>query len=170
MAIDHRRTAGVRHVGPQLRLLGLRGHRGDERVLGSRNAGGKGTDGHADDEDRNDEVPDQPMVRPLERRGGPTIAQHRRRAVWKHERKAEGVGAVERREEETGQDRRLKERAHGQHRRLTQIGERVRTAEILRPFLLRRRIEIPGERPEQDDHDRGRDDLPERTRGRNHAG
>ena len=55
-------------------------------------------------------------------------------------------------------------------RGLAEVGERVVAAGELRAGLLPRGVEVAHERSEQHDHDRGRDDLPQRARGRDHAG
>ena len=86
------------------------------------------------------------------------------------QRENKRISRIQHRQQDTRQHCGLEQCPHRYHSRFTQIGQRIGTTCADGAGLLCGGIQIPCQRPQQNDHDGRRDDLPQRPRGRNHPG
>ena len=169
MQFDHRRLTFFRDIGAQRRRRPKVREAANGNVLIARDVDEAREYCGGDDTRRREHHPCQGVVAG---HGGIAFAAkcNRRRLGGVHHREPKGIERVEERQQNARQNCRLKERADRDHRRLAQIGQGIGTACRLRTRFLCGGIDVARQRAQKNDDNRGRDDLAQSARGRDHAG
>ena len=169
MQFDHCALALLRDIGSEARALTGFSIIGHPNVLIADKPDTARQHNRADQANRSNEEPGQRLRTCADGAIGLAFNLHSRCLRRVQHREAERIRSVKPRQENPRQQRRLEQRTDRENRRFTQIGQRIGTARKLRPRLLPGRIEIAHQRSQKNDHNRGRNDLPQGARGRNHA-
>ena len=169
MQLNHRRLAAFAHIRAQASGTAVVFHVGNKDRLAANHTATCAQNHRKDKGGRCGQKPCQRLIAGDQARiGRPHL--NRRRLAWIEQGKAEGISSIKERQEDTWQNRGLEQGAHRKNRRLAQIGQRIGAARHLGAGFLACSIKVTHQCAQQNNHDRGRDDLAQSARGRNHTG
>ena len=168
MQLNHSRLAAFAHIRAQASGTAVVFHVGNKDRLAANHTATCPKNHRKDKGGRRSQEPCQRLIAGDRARiGRPHL--NRRRLAWIEQGKTKGIGSIKERQEDTWQNRGLEQCANGKNGRLAQIGQRIGTARHLGTGFLARSIEVTHQCAQKNNHDRGRDNLAQSARGRNHT-